>query len=321
MNSVTIGQYIPGSSWLHKLDPRIKILLTILWIILIFIVPNIYAMLGLLGLYLVLFFTTRLPFIKIVKGIKPILFLLTFTFILQIIYTKSGSLLYTFNFYFGLYHLLIILALVGIYIFTNKYIPFKYLYLILIFIACFAIQLIDFHQFMWGNYKLDVFEGGLIQGSFIFLRIVLMVGITSLLTFSTMSIDINNGLQSILSPLALIKIPVGTFAMMFSLTLRFIPLLFDETNKIMKAQASRGVDFNEGSLKEKITQIISLLIPMFVISFNKADDLANAMETRGYIVGAKRSRYDELKLKARDYIAISFSALLFAGVILLNVLL
>lgn len=321
MNSVTIGQYIPGSSWLHKLDPRIKIILTILWIILIFIVPNIYAMLGLLGLYLVLFFTTRLPFIKIVKGIKPILFLLTFTFILQIIYTKSGSLLYTFNFHFGLYHLLIILALVGIYIFTNKYIPFKYLYLIIIFIACFAIQLIDFHQFRWGNYKLDVFEGGLIQGSFIFLRIVLMVGITSLLTFSTMSIDINNGLQAILSPLALIKIPVGTFAMMFSLTLRFIPLLFDETNKIMKAQASRGVDFNEGSLKEKITQIISLLIPMFVISFNKADDLANAMETRGYIVGAKRSRYDELKLKARDYIAISFSALLFAGVILLNVLL
>lgn len=109
--------------------------------------------------------------------------------------------------------------------------------------------------------------------------------------------------------------------MIFSLTLRFIPLLFDETNKIMRAQASRGVDFAEGSIKSKVTQIISLLIPMFVLAFNKADDLANAMETRGYIVGEKRSRYDELKLQAVDFVAVGVTIILLAGVITLNVLL
>ena len=130
-----------------------------------------------------------------------------------------------------------------------------------------------------------------------------------------MSTDINNGLESLLSPLKKIKIPVGEFAMIISLTLRFIPMLYQETNKIMKAQASRGVDFTEGSLKSKINQIISLLIPMFVMSFNKAEDLANAMETRGYVVGAKRSRLDVLKLKVKDYISFSISIIIFGLVI------
>ena len=131
-----------------------------------------------------------------------------------------------------------------------------------------------------------------------------MIGITSLLTISTMSTDINNGIEAILSPLKLIKIPVGVFAMLISLTLRFIPTLIAETRKIMNAQASRGVDFNEGSLKDKINQIISLLVPMFVISFKRAEDLSNAMEARGYIIGAKRTKIDELKLRWRDYLCL-----------------
>ncbi len=321
MNGITIGQYIPGNSWLHRLDPRNKIILTIIYMVLIFIIPNIYAMIGLLGLYILLYLTTRLPIKRFIKGLKPILFLLTFTFILQVVYTKSGDLLYTFHFHFGLYQLLMIIALVLIYFFTAKYIPLRFLYLLTIFILCFVVQLFDFKTLMFGHYNFEIYSGGLIQGSFIFLRIVLMVGITSLLTFSTMSNDINNGLQSILSPLAKIKVPVGTISMIFSLTLRFIPLLFDETNKIMRAQASRGVDFAEGSIKSKVTQIISLLIPMFVLAFNKADDLANAMETRGYIVGEKRSRYDELKLQAVDFVAVGVTIILLAGVITLNVLL
>jgi energy-coupling factor transport system permease protein len=131
-----------------------------------------------------------------------------------------------------------------------------------------------------------------------------MIGITSLLTISTMSTDINNGIEAILSPLKLIKIPVGVFAMLISLTLRFIPTLIAETRKIMNAQASRGVDFNEGSLKDKINQIISLLVPMFVISFKRAEDLSNAMEARGYIIGAKRTKIDELKFRWRDYLCL-----------------
>ena len=92
--------------------------------------------------------------------------------------------------------------------------------------------------------------------------------------------------------------------MIIAIALRFIPTLINETNKILKAQASRGVDFNEGSLKEKVTQIISLLIPMFVISFKRAEDLSNAMEARGYIIGEKRTKLDELKLKWRDYLCL-----------------
>ena len=119
-----------------------------------------------------------------------------------------------------------------------------------------------------------------------------------------MSTDINNGLEWVLSPLKLIKIPVSVLSMTISLTLRFIPTLYEETRKIMNAQASRGVDFQEGKLKDKVTQIISLLVPMFVISFKRADDLSNAMEARGYVIDGKRTRIDELKFKALDIISL-----------------
>jgi energy-coupling factor transport system permease protein len=142
-----------------------------------------------------------------------------------------------------------------------------------------------------------------------------MISITQILTLTTMSTDINNGLEWILSPLKLFKIPVGVFAMLISLTLRFIPTLLSESKKIMAAQASRGVDFNEGSLKDKVNQIISLLIPMFVISFKRAEDLSNAMEARGYIIGAKRTKLDELKLRWRDYLCLLIVIALFGLVI------
>ena len=131
----------------------------------------------------------------------------------------------------------------------------------------------------------------------------MMIGITSLLTVSTMSTDINNGLEWVLAPLKVIKVPVSVLSMTIALTLRFIPTLYEETRKIMNAQASRGVDFQEGKLKDKVTQIISLLVPMFVISFKRAEDLSNAMEARGYVIGAKRTRIDELKFKALDIVS------------------
>ena len=127
--------------------------------------------------------------------------------------------------------------------------------------------------------------------------------LTSLLTFTTMTTDINDGLEGILFPLKWIKVPVDVLTMMVSLTLRYIPTLLIETDKIMKAQASRGVDFKEASLKDKITQVISLLIPVFVISFKRAEDLANAMEVRGYVIGQKRTKIDVLKIKTSDYLA------------------
>ena len=116
----------------------------------------------------------------------------------------------------------------------------------------------------------------------------------------------------------LLKIKTSIFAMIISIALRFIPTLFNETNKILKAQASRGVDFNEGKLTEQIGQIISLLIPMFIISIKKADDLADAMEARGYVPGAKRTRLTQMKFKISDFLVLGIILILFVLLILVK---
>lgn len=304
MNNIAIGQYVPGTSWIYKLDPRTKVLLAILLIVVIFLIPSLYGMLIALGVFLVLFLSTRVSIIRVIRGLKPILFLLAFTFILQLIYNREGALLYTFSMQIGLYQLLIILGILLFYLFTRKYMKLKLIYTLCMAVSIFMVLwYAKFDQFVWADFNFDIFESGLENATFVFVRIFMMIGITSLLTLSTMSTDINNGLEWILAPLKLIKIPVSVFSMTIALTLRFIPTLYEESRKIMNAQASRGVDFQEGRLKDKVTQIISLLIPMFVISFRRAEDLSNAMEARGYVIGAKRTRVDELKFRWLDYTA------------------
>lgn len=318
MNNITFGQYVPGDSWVYKLDPRVKIILTILLIVILFLIPNLIGMFIALVAFLVMFLSTRISLWKVIKGLRPVLFLLAFTIVLQLIYTtgNSESVLYNFNMQIGLFQLLILIGIFIFYLFTKKFIPLKIIYLLVIAIGMFLVLwLVKFDSFVWKDFNFIVYKEGVDNAVFIFVRIVLMIGITSLLTLSTMSIDINNGLEGVLSPLKLLKINVGIFSMLVSLTLRFIPTLLMESKKIMNAQASRGVDFQEGKLKDKVVQIISLLIPMFVISFKRAEDLSNAMETRGYIIGAKRTKLDELKLRWRDYVAIFISVALLALVI------
>ncbi len=318
MNNITFGQYVPGDSWVYKLDPRVKIILTILLIVILFLIPNLIGMFIALVAFLVMFLSTRISLWKVIKGLRPVLFLLAFTIVLQLIYTtgNSESVLYNFNMQIGLFQLLILIGIFIFYLFTKKFIPLKIIYLLVIAVGMFLILwLVKFDSFVWKDFNFIVYKEGVDNAVFIFVRIVLMIGITSLLTLSTMSIDINNGLEGVLSPLKLLKINVGIFSMLVSLTLRFIPTLLMESKKIMNAQASRGVDFQEGKLKDKVVQIISLLIPMFVISFKRAEDLSNAMETRGYIIGAKRTKLDELKLRWRDYVAIFISLALLALVI------
>lgn len=334
MNSITIGQYIPLNTWIYKLDPRVKILLTIFWIVILFLVPvtNIYAMITALVVMILITLSTRVPFIKMVKGMKPVLFLMLFTFFLQIIYydpARGGDLLGSANFTIGLYPLLIIILLAVIYLFTSKFVSFKLLYLIFIVALCFAVQsdyiLTNLHlnflidNLKFNSYTITVYDLALSNATSIVIRIICMIMITSLLTFTTRYQEINQGFTAILSPLKIIKFPVGTFAMMLSLSLRFIPTLVEETEKIMKAQSSRGVDFNEGSLKQKVNQIISLLVPLFVVSFRKADDLANAMEARGYVMDQKRTSVDELKLGYRDLIVSLVSLVVLVGVIFARV--
>lgn len=308
MNNITIGQYVPGNSWLYKLDPRTKIILTILCIVMIFLIDSFYAMLIAFGVFIALFLSTRVSIIRLIRGLKPLLFLLVFTFVLQLIYNRDGELLYTFPMQIGLFQLLIMLGILVVYFFTKKYIKFKIIYTLLMAASIFLVLWLSrFSLVSWKSFDFNIYQSGLESATFVFIRIVMMIGITSMLTISTMSTDINNGLEWLLSPLKLIKIPVSAFSMTIALTLRFIPTLYEESRKIMNAQASRGVDFQEGKLHNKVTQIISLLIPMFVISFRRAEDLSNAMEARGYIIGAKRTKLDELRFKALDYISFVFS--------------
>ena len=311
MNNMTIGQYIPGQSWLHKLDPRVKMLSLILLLVSIFLIPIQGSRIDLiiLGSYFIgtmlLVISSGIPLLKVLQGLRPILFLLTFTVLIQILLiqpTQRVPLSDTYTFYLSLTSITAIILWIVFYQVTKKWIKFKVLYFLLSVIVVFALQYaLPFGSFF--QYDVTLYEETVFRALFIFFRIVIIIMLTSLLTFTTMTTDINDGLEGILFPLKWIKVPVDVLTMMVSLTLRYIPTLLIETDKIMKAQASRGVDFKEASLKDKITQVISLLIPVFVISFKRAEDLANAMEVRGYVIGQKRTKIDVLKIKISDYLA------------------
>ena len=309
--NITIGQYVKGNSFLYKLAPRFKIIATIILMVAIFLVPanslvNLYILLGFLGVLVLIMLCGRVNLLAILKGLQPILFIGVFTFVLQLIYNPTGNLIYDLNFEFSWLSILVAVLIVAIWFITSKYINFKVLYMMLMLVGVFvALAFIKIDN-PFTSLNLLVYSDGLIKGAFFCLRIVLIVVISTMLTMTTSTTDINLGLEWVLSPLKIIKIPVAEFAMMLSLTLRFIPTLLIETEKIMKAQASRGIDFNEGNIVDKMKQIVTLLIPMFVISINRAEDLANAMEARGYIIGDKRTSIDELKFNLRDYLAFGF---------------
>lgn len=151
-------------------------------------------------------------------------------------------------------------------------------------------------QFGW----LTIYEAGLRQGIFISLRFFLLILMTSILTLTTTPIEITDGLESLLAPLKKVKFPVHELALMMSISLRFIPTLMQETDKIMKAQTARGVDFTSGPVKERVKSIIPLLIPLFVSSFKRAEELAVAMEARGYRGGEGRTKYRQLSWDLKD---------------------
>lgn len=312
MNNMTIGQYIPGNSWLHHLDPRIKMMSLIMLLISIFLIPiqgnqvDLFMLAGYLLLTILLIMSSQIPILKVLQGLRPILFLLTFTVLIQILIVTPNekvALTQSVTFYLSWSSIGALFVWFMFYQWSKKWIRFKTLYFLLSVFVVFFIQ----YMLPFGNvfdYEVVLYEETVLRALFIFFRIVIIIMLTSLLTFTTMTTDIKDGLEGILLPLKWMKVPVDVLAMMVSLTLRYIPTLLIETNKIMKAQASRGVDFKEASLKEKVTQVISLLIPVFVISFKRAEDLANAMEVRGYVIGQKRTKIDVLKIKHTDFISL-----------------
>ncbi|MBN8203942.1 MULTISPECIES: energy-coupling factor transporter transmembrane component T family protein [Bacillaceae] len=165
---------------------------------------------------------------------------------------------------------------------------------------------------------ITIYEEGLRQGIFISLRFFLLILMTSILTLTTTPIEITDGLESLLAPLNKIKFPVHELALMMSISLRFIPTLMQETDKIMKAQTARGVDFSSGPIKERIKAIIPLLIPLFVSSFKRAEELAVAMESRGYRGGEGRTKYRQLNWGLKDTAMLAMLAVLTLVLILLR---
>lgn len=320
MDNIVIGQYIKGNSWIYRLDPRVKIISLVLLIVITFLMPNLLSIISLLAFLVILTITTRISIVKMLKGLKGLLFLLLFTFIVQIAYGRTGELILSLPFNFGLYSLIISIALVLLFILTARFVPWKILYFLGLVFISFVAQYYIKDGMLFARYNIEIFEEGLTRAGFVFFRIVVVVILSSLLTFSTSSIDLNNGLESVMKPLKILHLPVSEIAMMISITLRFIPTLLTETNKIMKAQASRGVDFKESKFKDKIVQIISLLVPMFVISFQRAEDLANAMESRGYVIGQRRTRLDEMKIKFLDVMSLIILVALLGFTITVNLL-
>ncbi|MBP3308883.1 MAG: energy-coupling factor transporter transmembrane protein EcfT [Clostridia bacterium] len=266
ISDITLGQFFPGSSILHRLDPRTKLLLSLLYIIGVFLLntPMAFILYTLITLSLIL--ASRISMRVILKGIKPIVIVLIFTMIINILLTSGeGEPLFSF----------------------------------LIF---------------------AVYKEGIIRAFFMAYRVImLIVGSSVLLTYTTSPIALTDGLESLLSPLKLIKVPVHLFAMMMTIALRFIPTLIEETETIMNAQKSRGANFTEGSIIKRARALIPILVPLFVSSFKRAEELAVAMECRCYRGDVGRTKMNKLKYRLRDILWLTVGALLFAGLILLSV--
>ena len=320
MNNIIIGQYVPGDSFLYKMDPRSKIVALILLMVSTFILQNVFHILIMLSLVLILLWAGGIPIGRIIRGLRPIMILLTFTFTFQILFVETGSLLYTLPLTISVYNLLIAIALVVLYVLTRKRVRFRLFY----FLAYVAGILALFNLFAPGDVLtspvINVYSDGVRGAFYIMIRLVIIVTLSTILTLTTKPTDLTLGLEQLLKPLSLIKISAEEIALIISIALRYIPTLLDEANKIMLAQASRGVDFTEGKLKDKIMQIISLLVPMFIISFKRSDELANAMEARNFVPGQFRTRLHVLSWQWIDTIVVITSTLFIAGSIVVVIL-
>lgn len=250
--NITIGQYIPGSSIIHRLDPRTKILSTMFLIISLFLVDSFWGY-GLIGLGIILVIrASEIPWKFVLRGLKPLFVILLLTVSLHLFMTEGEPI---FQIWF-----------------------------------------------------LKVTREGVIRGLMMGFRLILLVVGTSLLTLTTSPINLTDGIESLLKPGKKIGIPAHELAMMMTIALRFIPTLLEETEKIMKAQMARGADFQSGGIIQRAKSLIPLLVPLFVNAFRRADDLAVAMEARGYRGGEGRTKFRELHFGKIDVIAIAIVA-------------
>ena len=319
MKNIIVGQYIPGNSFLYKMDPRSKIMALGILMVSAFIFKDITHIIYMLFGVLVILKIGGIPIIRIARGLKPIMILLLFTFIFQILFIKTGAVILDTTLTISSYNLVIVILVIFIWYFTRRYIKFRFLYLLLMIFGILTILSLYTPGQILVFKNLTIYKDGILGASFIMVRLIIIVTLSTILTLTTKPTDLNLGLEKILKPLDIVKINSEEIALIISISLRYIPTLLDEANKIMLAQASRGVDFSEGKFKDKIMQIISLLVPMFIISFKRSDDLANAMEARSFVPGRIRTRIHVLTWQNRDTIVIVFCVLVLVTTIVLRI--
>ena len=260
LSDITLGQYYPARSIIHKLDGRVKILLVLALIVMLFIAdtPLAYAVTTVFVALVIVM--SKVPFVFVLKGLKPILYILIFTSLLNIFLT-DGRILYSIGF-------------------------------------------------------LKITYEGLILALTMAVRLVLLVAATSILTLTTSPIMLTNAIERLLSPLKVIKFPAHEIAMMMTIALRFIPTLMEETEKLIKAQSARGIDFASGGILQKIKAMVPILVPLFINSLKRADELALAMECRCYRGGENRTTLKTMKITATDITAIVIFSVYIAFIIL-----
>ena len=256
LKDITLGQYFPGDTPIHRLDPRTKLILVVLYIIALFQAKAWPSYLLLIALTIICMAISRITPKNIFKGLKPMLFIIAVTALLNLFYTKGT--------------------------------PVREGWII-----------------TWE---------GIDHAVKMMLRITLLITGTFLLTYTTSPMALTDGLEMLLRPLKKLKVPVHEMTLMMSMALRFIPTLIEETDKIMSAQKARGADFETGSLIQRAKALLPILVPLFVSSFRRADELAVAMESRCYHGGEGRTRMNELHYATNDYVALFLGILLLAAV-------
>ena len=260
IRDITIGQYYPTNSLLHRLDPRVKLVGTMVFIFSLFMFDGylgyVIATLFLAGMIRL----SKVPFHFMVKGLKAVMMLLLFTVIFNLFLTRQGN-----------------------------------------------------ELFSW--YFIRIYDEGIILAVTMAFRLVLLIIGSSLMTLTTTPNQLTDGMEKLLDPLNRIHVPVHEISMMMSIALRFIPILLEETDKIMKAQQARGADFENGSLIQKAKALVPILVPLFVSAFRRANDLAMAMEARCYHGGVGRTKMKPLRYTKQDRIAYGVLALYLVAMI------
>ncbi len=248
LRDITIGQYYPAHSVVHKLDPRVKLMATLIYIIALFSFQGVVGFALVTAFLILIIRLSKVPFSYMVKGLKGIVILMAITALFNLFLTPGEVVLLQ----------------------------------------------------VW---KLTITLEGVKNAGFMLIRLIYLIVGTSIMTLTTTPNQLTDGLEKAMMPLRKIHVPVHAIAMMMSIALRFIPILIEETDIIMKAQMARGADFENGNLIKRAKNMVPLLVPLFISAFRRADDLAMAMEARCYIGGEGRTRMKPLRYDKRDYMA------------------